>query len=116
MEMGSNFDQAVREDVNYGEAFRPDRDVYVIKKDGSREAFNVQKVINAVAKSAYRALTRFTAEEECRICQDVIDKVNALGEAEVPIPMMHNIVESALEQVKPMVAKSYRDYRSEERV
>ncbi len=112
MEMGSNFDQAVREDVNYGEAFRPDRDVYVIKKDGSREAFNVQKVINAVAKSAYRALTRFTAEEECRICQDVIDKVNALGEAEVPIPMMHNIVESALEQVKPMVAKSYRDYRN----
>ena len=110
--MGSNFEQAVREDVNYGEKFKPDRDVYVIKKDGSKEAFNVQKVINAVAKSAYRALTRFTVEEECRICQDVIDKVNELGETEVPIPMMHNIVESALEQVKPTVAKSYRDYRN----
>ena len=45
--MSSNFDQAAREEVNYGEYFRPVREVRVIKKDGSRENFNVQKVINA---------------------------------------------------------------------
>ncbi len=110
--MSSNFEQPVREKVNYGEAFRPVQEVCVIKKDGSRECFNVQKVINAVAKSAYRALTKFTVEEESLICQYVIDKVNELGLEEVPIPVMHNIVESALEQVKPVVAKSYRDYRN----
>ena len=110
--MSSNFNQAVTENVNYSEEFTPEKTVYVIKKDGSKEAFNVQKVINAVGKSAYRALTKFTEEEERHICQYVIDKVNELDTAEIPIPIMHNIVESALEQVKPVVAKSYRDYRN----
>ncbi|MBE5865033.1 MAG: anaerobic ribonucleoside-triphosphate reductase [Lachnospiraceae bacterium] len=110
--MSSNFDQTTSTDVNFGVEYRPNRIVYVVKKDGSREAFNVQKVINAVGKSAYRALTRFTEEEERKICQFVVDKVDELEVDELPIPIMHNIVESALEQVKPVVAKSYRDYRN----
>ena len=97
---------------DYGIIFKPEKTVYVIKKDGSKEAFNVQKVIDAVGKSAYRALTKFTDEEKHHICQYVVDKVDELGQAEIPIPIMHNIVESALEQVKPVVAKSYRDYRN----
>ena len=110
--MSSNFDQATADSADYGQEFKPVKCVYVIKKDGSKEAFNVQKVINAVGKSAYRALTKFTREEEEHICQYVIDKVNELESDEIPIPIMHNIVESALEQVKPVVAKSYRDYRN----
>ncbi len=98
--------------VNYGEMFQPQRVIKVIKKDGSLEAFNVQKVIDAVGKSAYRALTKFTEEEKKHICQYVIDKVAELEQDEIPIPIMHNIVESALEEVKPIVAKSYRDYRN----
>ena len=100
------------ENVDYNAMFVPANDVFVIKKDGSKEAFNVQKVISAVGKSAYRALTEFTEEEKKQICQYVIDKVNELNKKEIPIPIMHNIVESALEQVKPVVAKSYRDYRN----
>ncbi|MDE7222204.1 MAG: anaerobic ribonucleoside-triphosphate reductase, partial [Acetatifactor sp.] len=97
---------------DYGIIYQPDNTVYVIKKDGSKEAFNVQKVIDAVGKSAYRALTKFTDEEKRHICQYVVDKVNELDQKDIPIPIMHNIVESALEQVKPVVAKSYRDYRN----
>ncbi|MCM1048943.1 MAG: anaerobic ribonucleoside-triphosphate reductase [Clostridiales bacterium] len=97
---------------DFGAEFKPDRDVKVIKKDGSLEGFNVQKVVDAVGKSAYRALTKFTDEEKRHICQTVINKVNELGEDEIPIQLMHNIVESALEDVKPIVAKSYRDYRN----
>ena len=92
--------------------YHPKKEVKVIKKDGSLEAFNVQKVINAVGKSAYRALTKFTDEEKRRICQIVVDKVDELGDDEIPIPVMHNIVESALEATRPLVAKSYRDYRN----
>ena len=110
--MSSNFDQATTDNTDYGQEFKPVKCVYVIKKDGSKEVFNVQKVINAVGKSAYRALTKFTREEETHICQYVVDKVNELESDEIPIPIMHNIVESALEQVKPVVAKSYRDYRN----
>lgn len=88
------------------------RDVKVIKKDGAREDFNVQKVIDAVGKSAYRALTEFTDKEKRYICDRVIEMVNDMDKDEIPIPVMHNIVENALEQVKPIVAKSYRDYRN----
>ena len=35
-----------------------------------------------------------------------------MGREGIPIAEMHNIVEAALEQVKPEVAKSYRDYRN----
>jgi ribonucleoside-triphosphate reductase len=97
---------------NFSKEYQPDKPVKVIKKDGSLEAFNVQKVIDAVGKSAYRALTKFTDEEKRHICQTVIDRVNELGEEQIPIQVMHNIVESALEDVKPIVAKSYRDYRN----
>ncbi|MBR6850687.1 MAG: anaerobic ribonucleoside-triphosphate reductase, partial [Lachnospiraceae bacterium] len=94
-------------EVNYGELYKPNRPVKVIKKDNTREEFNVQKVINAVGKSAYRALTDFTEDEKCRICQSVVNKVNEMDIDEIPIPVMHNIVESALEDVRPIVAKSY---------
>ena len=47
-----------KEETDYGKEYRPKRNVKVIKKDGTKEVFNVQKVINAVGKSAYRALTR----------------------------------------------------------
>ena len=81
-----------KEAAGYGEKFRPERDVKVIKKDGSLESFNVQKVIDAVGKSAYRALTKFTEDEKKHICQYVIDKVNELEQDQIPIPIMHNIV------------------------
>ncbi len=100
------------EEIDYSLLFRPKQDVYVIKKDGSREAFNVQKVIVAVGKSAYRALTMFSDEDKRNICRHVVDKVDEMGDDSVPIPVMHNIVESALEAVNPIVAKSYRDYRN----
>ncbi|MDE7266606.1 MAG: anaerobic ribonucleoside-triphosphate reductase [Lachnospiraceae bacterium] len=99
-------------EIDYSMLFKPKNKVYVIKKDGSKELFNVQKVIIAVGKSAYRALTKFTDEDKRHICEYVINKVDEMGSSEVPIPVMHNIVESALEEVKPVVAKSYRDYRN----
>ena len=86
--------------------------VYVVKKDGTLEDFNVQKVIDAVSKSATRVLIKFTPEEEKFICQFVEERVAQLGLTEVQIAQMHNIVEGALERVNPAVAKSYRDYRN----
>ncbi len=46
-----------------------DRTFKVVKKDGTKEEFNVQKVVVAVNKSAYRALITFTEEELQFICQ-----------------------------------------------
>lgn len=84
----------------------------VVKKDGTKEDFNVQKVVVAVNKSAYRALVKFTQEELDFICDFVTKKVKSMHKAEVHISEMHNVVEGALEQTNPLVAKSYRDYRN----
>ena len=89
-----------------------EKDFKVIKKDGTKEEFNVQKVVVAVNKSAYRALIKFTDEELQFICQFVEEKVESMGLKEIKIAQMHNIVEGALEKVNPTVAKSYRDYRN----
>ena len=102
----------IADKTDYAALYKTKRPTKVIKKDGSREIFNVQKVVNAVGKSAYRALTKFTEEEKRHICQFVVEKVDEMEQDEIPIPIMHNIVESALEDVKPIVAKSYRDYRN----
>ena len=52
--------------------------IRVIKKDGTKEDFNVQKVVVAVNKSAYRALIKFTDEELDYICRFVEEKVQTL--------------------------------------
>lgn len=86
--------------------------IKVVKKDGTRENFNVQKVVVAVNKSARRALIEFTEEELDFICNFVTDKVQGMHKNEVHISEMHNVVEGALEKTNPTVAKSYRDYRN----
>ncbi|MBO6283471.1 MAG: anaerobic ribonucleoside-triphosphate reductase [Pseudobutyrivibrio sp.] len=85
---------------------------FVVKKDGALEPFNVQKVVDAVGKSATRVMVKFTPEQEQFICQFVEERVEELGLEKIEIAQMHNIVEGALERVNPMVAKSYRDYRN----
>ena len=94
--MGERLDYAGGDSVNYGALYKTDRPTKVIKKDGGKEDFNVQKVIDAVGKSAYRALTKFTEEEKRHICDYVVEKVNELDESAIPIPIIHKNVESAL--------------------
>ena len=84
----------------------------VVKKDNTKEPFNVQKVVVAVNKSAFRALVKFTDDEIDFICKFVEDEARKMGKEEIQISEMHNIVEGALERVNPKVAKSYRDYRN----
>ena len=86
--------------------------IRIIKKDGTLEDYNVQKVVAAVTKSANRALVTFTDEDYKKICTFVDSRVLQMGKDEIPIAEMHNIVEGALEAVNPIVAKSYRDYRN----
>lgn len=85
---------------------------FVIKKDGTREPFDVTKVTKAVNKSAYRAMVEFTESDLQFISGFVEAKVRSRTTKEVPIAEMHNIVESALDNTNPLVAKSYRDYRN----
>ena len=86
--------------------------IKIIKKDNTKEDFNVQKVVNAVNKSATRVMYKFSPDELNFICKFVTDRANETGLDEIPIARMHNIVEGALEAANPSVAKSYKDYRN----
>ena len=86
--------------------------MYVIKKDGTKEDFNIQKIVCAVNKSASRIMYNFKKDEIEFLCEYAEEKAQSLDKDEISIQDMHNIVEGALEKVNPAVAKSYRDYRN----
>lgn len=86
--------------------------VCIVKKDGTKEKYNVQKVVDAVKKSAARMLVTFSDEDLKRLCDFVNKNVNDLQKNEINILEIHNIVESALENINPKVAQSYRNYRN----
>ncbi|MBO5446169.1 anaerobic ribonucleoside-triphosphate reductase [bacterium] len=86
--------------------------VCIVKKDGTKEQFNVEKVVNAVKKSATRMMISFSEEDTKRICDFVNKNVSDMQKNEISIWEIHNIVESALESINPRVAQSYRNYRN----
>ena len=86
--------------------------IKVVKKDNSKVQFDVNKVVAAVKKSAYRVMVTLSKEDIAYICQSVEEQVEKLQVKEVTIAQMHNVVEHALDGVNPNVAKSYRDYRN----
>ena len=98
--------------TDYNEKYKPTYQIHIVKKDGTKEPFQVQKVVDAVGKSAERVMVILTAEEKGKICELVIDKVEQEQMTEIPIAVMHRVVEYALEQINQAVAKSYRDYRN----
>ena len=82
----------------------------IIKKDGTLSEYNNEKIINAIKKSAERVMVTFTDEEIKAVCDKV--KTRLPKTDKITIQDMHKLVETALDDVNPKVAKSYRDYRN----
>lgn len=85
--------------------------MYVIKKDGRKQVYDPNKIIIAINKSADRALYTFTDKEIQKILELVTTQLHSMQD-EVSVLTMHSLVENALDEVAPTVAKSYRDYRN----
>ena len=83
----------------------------IIKKDGTKEPFKTEKIINAVKKSSQRVMIDLKESDFDLICQMVMDRIPK-DAAEIVVAEMHNIVEDVLEQFNPKIAKSYKDYRN----
>ncbi len=86
--------------------------IVIIKKDGTLENFNPEKIKKAVTKSAQRVLIQFTEHDLENIVNTVVNSINEKNLEQVSIAQMHNFVEGSLEVHFPAVAKSYRDYRN----
>ena len=87
------------------------KNIKIVKKDGTKEDYNVQKVVSAIKKSAARMLVELTDDEINKVCNFVDESVLKSNQEEIAIFKMHCIVENALENINPKVAKSYRNYR-----
>ncbi len=85
--------------------------IRVIKKNGKTEKFDRSKIIQAVAKSARRVNYRFSEAENDEIIEFVKRRIEKANFTEIPVEQLHIYVETALDQVNPRVAKSYRDFR-----
>ena len=86
--------------------------MYIVKKDGTHDPFNAEKIKIAIGKSAQRAMVELTEETKEQVVESIKSTLIQRGEKIVSINFMHNLVESTLEKFNPLVAKSYRDYRN----
>jgi ribonucleoside-triphosphate reductase len=87
----------------------------VIKKDGTEQDFDINKVVVAVGKSAGRCMHRLTDDEVSFIEQSVSSMAKEYADdndGKIPIAQMHIFAELALDKIDPEISKSYRDYRN----
>lgn len=80
----------------------------VIKKDGTLEDYDFNKIKSATNKSAERVLVKLSDDDFEKMKTLVEDHLKETTD----IKEIHNIVEMALDEINPAVAKSYRDYRN----
>lgn len=95
-----------------GKNIMKETDLIVIKKDGTKEIFNPEKIKIAVQKSASRVMITLSEEEKNEIIKHITNNIENHKFNELPIATIHKLVEAALESINPIVAKSYKDYRN----
>ena len=88
--------------------------IQIIKKDGTLEAYNPNKIINACKKAAMRALDNLNDNDYQRICENVMFHIKEQypNEGNIPVSQMHSIVEKTLMELYPNSGEAYRQYRN----
>lgn len=86
------------------------RDIKIIKKNGNLERFDPDRIRKAVTTSAERVMVDLTDEAVDKIIDIVKNMINTQT-TNPTVDQVHSFVESALDQVNPLVARSYREYR-----
>lgn len=84
--------------------------ILIKKKNGVLEAYNSEKIVKAIRKSAERADGPLTDQEEAKIVNIVENEIYRSSDNVIPVESMHNHVISALKAVRKDVADSYREY------
>lgn len=95
------------------------KDVYVEKKNGNLQKFDMTMIFNAVSKSAERVMTSLSDDDKGKLEKNMIYHIksfNYITYSEnnrliIHVNIIHNMVELSLDEINPAIAKSYRDYR-----
>ena len=86
------------------------KDIMIVKRNGNLEKLDLDKVKEEVINSAERVMVDLTDEA----MEEIINKLVELLSTQTSNPtveQLHSLLEVALEDVNPLVAKSYREYR-----
>ena len=93
--------------------------IKIIKKDGTLEDYQDQKIINACNLAAQRALVTLNEHDYSTICRRVFEEINEVDYFDeqhqveaVPVQDMHSIVERVLIELYPTVGEQYIQYRN----
>lgn len=90
--------------------------IWVIKKDGTLEAYNENKIVNACKKASMRALDDLDDSDYKRICDNVMFYITSEygtdGNVQIPVSEMHSFVEKTLMELYPNSGETYRQYRN----
>ena len=86
------------------------KDIMVIKKNGNLEKFDPNRVKKAVIASAERVMVDLTDEALEKIVSRGLELLNTQT-SNPTVEQLHSCCEIALEDINPLVAKSYREYR-----
>lgn len=86
-----------------------EKKIMVTKKNGIIVPFDGNKIVSAIRLSANRAMAPLTESNEEKVISLVLGMIK--GE-KTSVQELHIMVELALDQVNPKVAKAYRDYRN----
>lgn len=86
----------------------------VIKKDGTLQPYDDQKIIDATNKAAARSMVTMTEDDYSVICNRVYEELESenFEEEQIPVSYIHNVVENVLLALYPSVGKSYQEYRN----
>ena len=84
--------------------------IKITKKNGAVVPFDGDKIKKAIRKSAERVCVNLSEKDENKVVNSVKKQLQ-YNELPVHVNTIHNMVECALDQVEPRVAKSYREYR-----
>lgn len=88
------------------------KDIKIVKKDGTLESFNPDKIKKAVEKSANRINYKLSEHQKNEIANHVKNMMNKESGDSISVAKTHSFVEAALEKFTPEVCKSYREYRN----
>ena len=86
----------------------------VIKKDGTLQPYDDQKIIDATNKAAARSMVTMTEDDYSVICNRVYEELESenFEEEQISVSYIHNVVENVLLALYPSVGKSYQEYRN----
>lgn len=94
------------------DAYNGEMNIYVRKKAGNLEDWDPGKIEKAVGKSADRIATALSDQELAKLIAIIEKRIYERTDNVIPVEVVHSLVEMALDEVRPDVAASYKDYRN----